>query len=68
VLSFSTALIINETKLIQIKDMKSKKMYFLILGIPATITFFFSYHKYEEMKTELDKKYTPIYMKSKGKI
>jgi hypothetical protein len=44
------------------------KFYLLTLGVPAALSFAFSAYKFNKMKSELDKKYTAIYLKSRGKL
>ena len=59
---------LNETKLIKIQNFRDKKFLFFTLGTPLVISSLFIFYKYQTMKNELDRKYTPIYLKSKGKL
>jgi hypothetical protein len=44
------------------------KFYASVFALPLIVSGAFSFYKYQQMKNELDKKYTPIYMKSRGKL
>jgi hypothetical protein len=61
------AFLLNDLKIIKITN-PGLKHYLVGLGVPALVAGVFSYYKYNQMKVELDKKYTPIYLKSRGKL
>jgi hypothetical protein len=63
----SICFVLGDIKLVNVSN-PGIKLYASIFTLPIIISGGFSYYKYQQMKSELDKKYTPIYMKSRGKL
>jgi len=63
---FSYNIAVDE-KIIEMKSINRKNIGFMV-GIPIMISALFSYFQYKKLNREMDIKYTPLYLKSKGRI
>jgi hypothetical protein len=59
--------LLADIKVFSIKN-PGAKFYVSTFGLPLIVSGVFSFYKYQQMRNDLDKKYTPIYLKSRGKL